>query len=88
MTGTGPHIELWHVAGCPLVEQVRADLRECLRRLGGGAIVTEREGPYPSPTVLINGVDVVTGAAPRGETCCRLDLPTRDQIRTALEVER
>lgn len=85
MTDTPFDIELWHVAGCPLVDQVRAALHECLRQAGIRVLVREREGPYPSPTLLINGIDVATGTAPAGETCCRLDLPTDDQIRTALE---
>lgn len=84
MTTSSVHIELWHVADCPLVDQVRTTLRECLRHTGTDATLTEREGPYPSPTLIVNGIDVATGTAPRGETCCRLDLPTHDQIHAAI----
>ena len=45
--------------------------------------VLERVGDYPSPSVLINGVDVLGGAA-GDPAACRLDLPTREHIRAAL----
>lgn len=81
---TEPRIELWHVAGCPRVDEVRAAVRDCLRETGVAATVRERVGPCPSPTLLVDGIDVATGTAPGGAVCCRLDLPTRDQIRAAL----
>ncbi|MFI7679034.1 alkylmercury lyase [Actinophytocola sp. NPDC049390] len=77
-------IELWHVPGCPLVDQVRATLQECLRTADIHVPVHERQGAYPSPTLVINGIDVVTGTTPSDSVCCRLDLPTRAQIHTAL----
>ncbi|WP_432825993.1 hypothetical protein [Dactylosporangium sp. CA-092794] len=45
--------------------------------------VIERIGAYPSPSVLIDGVDV-TGADPHGPAACVLRPPTAEQIRTAL----
>lgn len=87
MTGSAFDIQLWHVADCPLVDQVRTTLRQCLAKAGATAMVREREGPYPSPTLLINGIDVATGAAPARDVCCRLDLPTEDQILAALSGE-
>jgi hypothetical protein len=78
-------VQLLQVPGCPLALRVRAMLCECLRESRAPTQIEELEGPYPSPTVLVDGVDVVTGAAgPTGEVCCRLDLPTRTQIRNAL----
>jgi hypothetical protein len=77
-------VELWHVHDCPLIDQVRAVLRECLDGAGIAVPVQERQGDYPSPTLVINGVDVATGAAPGSGVCCRLDLPTREQIQAAL----
>lgn len=77
-------VELLHVPDCPLVDRVRDMLRACLPMAPRPVQVTEREGDYPSPTLLVGGMDVVTGAPPRREPCCRFDLPTPDQILTAL----
>lgn len=79
-----PSVELWYVSDCPLIDRVRTALRECLARTGLDVEVQERQGPYPSPTLVINGIDVVTGSMPDSGMCCRLDLPTHDQIHTAL----
>lgn len=73
-----------HVPDCPLVEQLRTRLHACLQRSGAAVEVEEFEGAYPSPTLLINGVDVATGNAPSEEVSCRLDLPSDEQIITAL----
>ena len=80
-----PTIELWHVPDCPLIDQVRTTLQECLLATDIDVPVRERQGAYPSPTLVINGVDVVTGTTPADGMCCRLDLPTHTQIQTALE---
>ncbi len=80
-----PTIELWHVPDCPLVDQVRTTLQECLRAADINVPVHERQGAHPSPTLVINGLDVVTGTTPTDEVCCRLDLPTHAQILAALE---
>jgi hypothetical protein len=77
-------VELWHVPDCPLIDQVRTALRDCLAHTGIDVPVHERQGPYPSPTLVINGIDIATGTAPSDRVCCRLDLPTHDQIHTAL----
>ena len=67
---------------CPLAGRVRDTVAAVLARTGSTAKVEERVGPYPSPTLLIDGVDVA------GETptvaCCRLDLPTAEQLTRAL----
>lgn len=78
-------IELLRAPDCPNATPVRAVLDECLAELGIVAPVNERVGAYASPSVLVDGVDVV--ARPPGgheRPCCRLDLPDRDQLRTAL----
>jgi hypothetical protein len=77
-------IELWHVPDCPLVDRLRAALHACLHHTGITVPVHERQGSYPSPTLVINGVDVATATPPGGSVCCRLDLPTHEQIHTAL----
>lgn len=77
-------VELLYVPDCPLVERVRDMLRTCLPMAPRPVQVTECEGDYPSPTLLVDGMDVVTSAPPRREPCCRFDLPTCDQLLTAL----
>jgi Alkylmercury lyase len=76
-------VELRSVPDCPSLGQVREALYAALADLGLPAVVTEVVGDYPSPSVLINGVDV-TGASGDGPAACRLDLPTGEQIRVAL----
>ncbi len=46
--------------------------------------VEECEGSYPSPTLLVEETDVVTGHPPGSDLCCRLTTPTVDQIAVAL----
>lgn len=58
---------------------------QCLQQAGVSVVVEDYEGPYPSPTLLIDGMDVATGHARTGYAYCRLDLPTHDQILTALQ---
>ncbi|MGH3505065.1 MAG: organomercurial lyase MerB [Nocardioidaceae bacterium] len=90
MTGTDPPMRvcLLHVPDCPLTEHVRVALQEAMRTTTIPVIVEEREGPYPSPTLLIDNRDVLTGGPPSRGACCRLELPTTGQIVAALEKER
>lgn len=82
---TGHVIEVVHVSECPSLEAVLALLRSCLDSSGYDAAVVVREGTLASPTVLVDGIDVVTGLPPTAATACRIDLPTESQILTALE---
>lgn len=41
-------------------------------------------GDYPSPTLVVDGIDVATGEPVAGHPRCRMDIPSRSQIRTAL----
>lgn len=77
------HIQLLHVPECPLVGQVRATLRSSLSKANVRATIEEIEGPYPSPTLLIDGIDVAGRATAPG-LACRIDLPTQDQVIVAL----
>lgn len=78
-------VELLHVPGCPHVEQARQLLRSCLVDLGLTNIpVDDREGYYPSPSIIVNGNDVI-GAPPNAAASCRLDLPTRERVMSALQ---
>lgn len=79
MTVAAHRIELRHVPGCANVEKTRVLLRDVVTALGVDIEVQEREGEYPSPSVLVDGVDVMgdpgfTGAG------CRLDLPDRERL--------
>lgn len=82
-----PRVELRHVPGCPHAEAARKVLSACLDRLGlagpGGVKVVELVGDYPSPTVLVDGVDVM-GGPPAAGAACRLDPPTVQRILAAL----
>jgi hypothetical protein len=76
-------IRILHVPHCPNVGTVRDLVQQALRALDLSATIEEAEGPYPSPTLVINGVDVI----PRADTIdasCRLDLPSEAQILDAL----
>lgn len=80
-------IEILHELGCPHVNDARALARSCLSELGLALTITEREGEYPSPTILVNGVDVM-GRNDLHGAMCRLDLPTRDRVLAALRAAR
>jgi len=78
-------IEVLHTPGCPHVDQARALLRSCLAELRLAAPIEDREGNYPSPTILVNGVDVM-GRTDLQRAMCRLDLPTREHVLAALRM--
>jgi hypothetical protein len=79
----GVIVELRSVPGCPNLAPVRQALRRALADLGLPTVVTGVVGDYPSPTILINGADVMGGTGD-GPAACRLDLPTAEQIGAAL----
>ncbi|MFC4018386.1 alkylmercury lyase family protein [Micromonospora sp. GCM10011542] len=77
-------VELRSVPDCPNLAPVREALYTSLAALGLPANVTEVVGDYPSPSVLVNNVDVMGGVVDDG-AACRLDLPTAEHLRTALQ---
>jgi len=79
------NIELLVAPDCPHAPAARTLVAECLDRLGLAIRVQERVGDYPSPTVLVDGVDVMTdtSGAPRMQAC-RLDVPTASRVLAAL----
>ncbi|MGC5019339.1 alkylmercury lyase family protein [Micromonospora sp. DT47] len=77
-------VELRSVPDCPNLAPVREALYTSLAALGLPAEVTEVVGDYPSPSVLVNGVDVMGGVVGDG-AACRLDLPTAEHLRAALQ---
>lgn len=76
-------IELLHVASCPHLEEARQILRSCISELGIDATIEERQGPFPSPTILIDGVDVMGEPEAQG-AMCRLDRPDAQRVMAAL----
>ena len=77
-------VQLLHVSDCPHVDTARHLLESCLHEVGIEARIEEREGSYPSPTILVNGVDVMGGPA-SNEAHCRLDVPSRERVLEALK---
>jgi hypothetical protein len=57
---------------------------DCLSELGlDHVLLEEREGDFPSPSVLVNGRDVM-GSRALNAAACRLDIPTRERVLTAI----
>lgn len=83
MTGTAHRIELRHVPDCANVEKTRILLRDVVEAVGLDIEIQEREGNYPSPSVLVDGVDVMGDPGFVGGGC-RLDLPDRESLETHL----
>lgn len=79
-------VELLLVEGCPHADAARLVLSRVAADLGIELELIERVGDYPSPTVLVNGADVLTGqtGAPSAPAC-RLDLPTEAAVRRAFQ---
>ena len=76
-------VELLSVPGCPHVDAARRLLEACVDELQVPAHIEEKVGAYPSPTIRIDGEDVL-GSPPFSEAACRLDTPTRDRVLAAL----
>jgi hypothetical protein len=68
--------------GCPNAEPMRKLLAGCLTELGIGDPVIELVGRYPSPTLLIDGIDVMSHYEVSASD--RLDLPTHQHVLEAL----
>lgn len=76
-------IQLLHVPGCPNLGQLRRRVESVISDLGVATVIEEVEGPYHSPTLLVNGEDV-TGRPLGSDPSCRLDIPTDEQITAAM----
>ena len=81
---TDTTIELVSAPDCPNVDAARALLESCIGELGLDVTVIEREMDYPSPTILVNGTDVM-GRPASDLPGCRLDVPTRERVLEALQ---
>ncbi len=82
---TAPEIRILQVPDCPLVDRLQTVVAEECDELGIQPAVTLDVGDYPSPTLLVGGVDVMTGQPVEGVAQCRLDLPPRDRIVSELQ---
>jgi hypothetical protein len=78
-------VELLLVPGCRNSDAARRVVAESIVELGLPVTVQERVGEFASPTVLVDGVDVMTDAegAPAVQAC-RLDVPTVSRVLAAL----
>ena len=78
-------IELLSAPGCPHAAAAKQTITDGLAALGIDVPIIDRVGRYPSPTILVEGVDVMRpGAAAPIADACRLDLPTPQRILDAL----
>jgi hypothetical protein len=87
-------VELVYFTGCPNVAPLRELLTRCLNRLGlhmeiaeintDAALSDDSYRQMPSPTVLVDGVDVL-GDAGGGAASCRLRMPTEAELLSALQ---
>ena len=85
----GMRVELLHYEGCPLAPAAHRLVRQCLIALGIPEPVLVRVGDGPSPTVLVDGIDVMRPAAELSKArVCRIDVPTRECVLAALEAAR
>jgi hypothetical protein len=84
-------VELLHHAGCRSVHAVHELVLDCLRSLAIPALVDLRVGDYPSPTLLIDGTDVMGPTTPASPltagSACRRDIPTRERVLAALTAQ-
>lgn len=71
--------------GCPNAKSARGAVAHAARLAGIAVTVEEDTGTWPSPTVLVDGIDVMTGATGAAPVhACRTDLPTVERIAAAL----
>jgi hypothetical protein len=76
-------VDLLRVADCPNAAAARRVVEECLAAVGAAVPIVETVGPFASPTVLIDGRDVM-GTPDTPGAACRLDLPTAERVLAAM----
>lgn len=69
---------------CPSVDPMLALLEDARVEVGIELDVQVREGQQSSPTLVIDGLDVASGLPVAMTACCSFDLPTQEQIESAL----
>ena len=76
-------VEVLYFSGCPNAAPALELVRRCVARLGLQIHVVEHDGNHASPTVRVNGIDVM-GAPSTLELSCRIDVPTEERVCAAL----
>jgi hypothetical protein len=86
-------VELVYFTGCPNVPSMRQLLRRCLEACGLDPEIVEVNTQDPttlasyrrfsSPTVLVEGVDVLAGTTSDAEAC-RLEMPSEAELIAAI----
>ena len=79
----GLSIRLFYFDGCPNAAPVRELVVRCLEQMALDTHIEEVVGELPSPTLHINGRDVM-GQTMSSSCSCRLDLPTEERVLSAL----
>lgn len=82
--GRRAHLQILQVPDCPLVGRLVDEVQACLADCDVREQVEIVVGDYPSPTLVLDGMDVATGLPVRAGSCCRFDLPSSEQIRDAV----
>ena len=78
-------VDVLYHAGCRSADAALQLVRECLITLRLADSVLVGVGDYPSPTVLVNGIDVMRPGTGLSEgSACRIDVPTRERMLAAL----
>ena len=77
-------VDVLYHDGCPHARATIELVHQCVDRLGLKVPIREEEGDYPSPTVLVNGEDVM-GPPQQSGRVCRLDVPSAERISQALQ---
>ncbi|MBC6451276.1 alkylmercury lyase [Actinokineospora xionganensis] len=76
------NVDLFHAPDCPNAATTRELVLDCLAE-ADDIVFAEHIGDYRSPSVLVDGVDVMDGGREVAGTACRLDLPTRERLLAA-----
>lgn len=85
---SAPEIRILQVPDCPLVDQLQAMVEAACDELGIHPDISHKVGDHPSPSLLIGGLDLMTGQPTEGAARCRLDVPSRAAIVSALRHAR
>src|SRR5215207_5705773 len=82
-------VELFQFEGCPLAPAAYRLVRQCLMTLGIPDPMLVRVGDWASPTVLVDGIDVMRPAAALSTArVCRIDVPTPERVLATLRAAR
>ena len=80
-------VDVLYFDGCPNAATTLALVRSCVARFGGGVEIVEHQGDHPSPSVLVNGEDIMGDPGTTGRAC-RCDLPSEQRIMDTIRAAR